>query len=203
MDIRFSNIIKNFFPKGKAWEFQSNFTSLINGMSDEFGRLYRDSTDFYNNFNIINSQELADVHALDYLIVKGLYDKSELQRIIVEYLNKDLSFKEIIEDFSNFTGINIMFLNLPLPLEFGTFEFGDEFGDATASEFMDLLIGFEDDVTCREWNKIRWLVEYLKPPYLRVRYDNKPIESVTDFDFGVIEFGESFGGELTSCEIIN
>ena len=201
MDLKFVQLLKSFFPKGKIWEFQTNFNNLINGISIEFSRIYEDATNFYNNFNIINSTALAGLHARDYLIIDNLYTNREAQRIIVQYLNKDLTFKEIIQDFADFIGINIIW-SLPQPLEFGVFQFGDEFG-STQSQIgnLYLTIGIDGIITCQEWNKINWLVNYLKPPYINVQVSDAPINSITPFTFGYSQFGDDFG-ELDQCQIL-
>jgi len=72
MDLKFVTLLKSFFPKGKIWEFQTNVNYLINGLSVEYGRAYNASKEFYNNFNIINSEVLASPHGKDYLIIEGL-----------------------------------------------------------------------------------------------------------------------------------
>ncbi len=203
MALKFKRILKGFLPVGKFWESQSEIDKIFDAESKEFKRHYDLSTKFYNDHNIVQSYELADIHAKDYLIVDGLYSKQELQRIIVEYLNKDLGFKEIILDFANFINVGIEFKAIPTSLEFGVFEFGDEFGDINSNGIMELLIEFDNDVTCLEYNKVVWLINYLKPPYLVILFSNEPVESVTNFEFGNIEFGDEFGGILTPCELIN
>lgn len=198
MDLKFTSIIKSFFPKGKIWQFQTNFNYLINGLSDEFGRIYNKSKAFYNNFNIINSQVFASEHGKDYLIINGLYTNAEIQRIIVQYLNKDFGFKEIIEDFANFIGTPIQW-GLITPLEFGVFQFGDEFGSQESQiANLFLTIGLNGDTTCQEYNKITWLVNYLKPPYISVTFSDTPITSITPFTFGYSQFGDEFG-KLAAC----
>lgn len=202
MALKFVTLIKSFFPKGKIWEFQENFNNLIDGISVEFSRAYDAATSFYNNFNIIQSELLAGLHGRDYLIIEGLYTNREVQRIIVEYLNKDFGFQEIIQDFADFIGVDIIW-SLPSPLEFGVFQFGDEFGDATSSQIGNLFltIGINGDITCQEWNKINWLVNYLKPPYINVEVSDAPINSIIPLTFGVSQFGDDFG-ELDQCQIL-
>lgn len=202
MALKFSIIIKSFFPKGKIWEFQKNFDNLIDGISKEFSRIYNSATAFYNSFNIIQSELLAGQHSRDHLIIEGLYTNRELQRIITLYLNKDFRFREVIEDFANFIGVNILW-SLPQPLEFGVFQFGDEFGDATSSEIANLFltIGVDEDISCRDWNKLNWLVNYLKPPYISIEISDSPINSITPFTFGLSQFGDDFG-ELDQCHIL-
>lgn len=199
MDLKFVSLIKSFFPTGKIWEFQKNINDLIDGISIEFGRLYDQATGFYNNFNIIKSEALAGLHGADYLIISGLYTNREIQRIIVEYLNKDFNFREIIEDFANFANIPITW-SLPPALEFGVFQFGDEFGAASIPVAnLYVTIGINGEITCQEWNKIAWLVYYLKPPYINVEITEPPINSITPFTFGFSQFGDDFG-ELDQCQ---
>ena len=200
---KFSELLKRLLPDGRAWDFQENFNDLIDGISDEFGRSHEQSTNFYNEFNIIDSSMLAFEHSLDYLITDKLYLNVERQRIIVEYLNKDYEFKDAIEDFANFINSPIEYLVFPTSIEFGVFEFGDEFGDPDAIGVMELLIQFDDNVNCEEYNKIKWLSEYLKPPYLKIIYSNPPVESTTPFEFNNIQFGDEFGGEIIPCTIIS
>jgi len=197
MDLKFVTLLKSFFPKGKIWEFQTNVNYLIDGLSVEYGRAYDASKEFYNNFNIINSEVLASPHGRDYLIIDGLYNDFEIQRIIVEYLNKDLGFKEIIEDFADFIDVPIVWGLIP-PLEFGVFQFGDEFGQSETVMELFLTIGLDGDATCQEYNKMKWLVEYLKPPYLSVTFSDQPINAIVPFTFGYSQFGDDFG-ELISC----
>lgn len=198
MDLKFVALIKTFVPKGKFWENQEKFNLLIDGISDEFSRAYNKSKKFYEEFNIISSEALAGEHSQDYLIIQGLYTNRELQRIIVEYLNKDLGLKAIIVDFANFLNVNLIWGTAITPLEFGVFEFADEFGDANASPVMELFIEFDNDITCQEYNKIVWLVSYLKPPYLKVTYTNKPVNAIVPFTFGYSQFSDEFG-ELIPC----
>lgn len=199
MDLKFVSILKSFFPVGKIWEFQENLNNLINGISVEFGRIYDEATIFYRDFNIIRSENLADLHGSDYLIIEGLYTNIEIQRIIVEYLNKDFGFREIIEDFADFTNIPIMW-SLPPSLEFGDFQFGDEFGQSIIPVAnLYITIGTDGEVSCQEWNKIAWLVYYLKPPYINVEITDPPINSILPFTFGLSQFGDDFG-ELDQCQ---
>lgn len=197
MDLKFVAILKSFFPKGKIWEFQTNFIYLINGISVEFGRAYDAAKEFYNNFNIISSEALAGNHGEDYLIKAGLYTNRELQRIIVEYLNKDLRYREIIQDFADFIGVDITWGLIP-PLEFGVFQFGDEFGASEEVMELFLIIGIDGDITCQEYNKLTWLVNYLKPPYLSVTFSDQPVNAIIPLTFGYSQFGDDFG-ELVPC----
>jgi hypothetical protein len=205
---KFVELFERLLPEGRAWEIQDNTRNLLNGISEEFGRSHDKATKFYRDFNLLNSSNLAFEHSQDYLITKSLYTNRERQKIIVDYIEGDeFEFKKAIEDFATFIGTPINYLPLPLPIEFGTFQFGDEFGDPNALGYMELLIEIElqSETDCLSWNKIRWLVEYLKPPYLKVYYSNKPVSALTPFEFGNIEFGDSaeFGGELIPCEIVN
>lgn len=201
MDLKFVSTIKSFLPIGKIWEYQTNFNYLINGLSDEMGRAHTQTTNFYNDYNIIESESLAYLHGMDYLIIEGLYTNREIQRIIVEYLNKDFDFKDVIQDFANFIGVGILW-SLPGALEFGVFQFGDEFG-STQSVIgnLYLTIGIDGEITCQQWNKINWLVQYLKPPYINVEVTPAPINSITPFTFGLSQFGDDFG-ELSQCQIL-
>jgi len=198
MDLKFINIMKSFFPKGRIWEFQKNFSDLIDGMSVEFGRSYDNTKAFYEDFNILDTSNLAVEHSKDYLIKQGLYTNNELQRIIVEYLNKDFNFKDIIEDFAIFIGSPITWEKAAPAIEFGIFEFGQEFGDADVSQTMQLVIKFPDDVTCSQYQKIVYLVGFLQPPYLEIFFTSPPAQTLIPFEFGVSVFGDEFGG-ITSC----
>ena len=201
MDVKFYKLLQSFMPKGRAWENNSELQKLLDGFSYEFGRVHKDIKSFYENFNIINSTDLAVEHSKDYLIVQGLYTNSELQRIIVEYLNKDFSIKEVIEDFANFSNIPIEYTLLPKPFIFGSSKFGDEFGYKN-STIMQIYIKFIGSPTCKEYNKIRWLAEFLKPPYLKVEYSSVPTIANDSFTFGKSRFGEKFVN-IIPCEIIN
>ncbi len=113
MDIKFVKVLKLFFPKGKIWIFQENFTYLIDGISIEFGRIYDKAKQFYEDFNIIESDALAVEHSQDYIIVQDAFTNAELQRIIVEYLNKDLKFEDIITDFASYIGMTLSYGAIP------------------------------------------------------------------------------------------
>lgn len=196
MGLKFITILESFFPKGQIWIFQTYFNYLIDGISKEFERAYNSAKEFYANFNIIESEELADIHAKDYLIDGELYSKSELQRIIVEYINKDLSFSEIIEDFANFIGFPIEWGVFGLPAQFGDFEFAETFGDLTNPEefqVMNLIIILDETIECLNFRKINFLVNYLKPPYLYISYINKPVASLDYIEFGRSTFPSEFG----------
>jgi len=196
MNTKFVSILQSFFPKGKAWEFQTNFGYLIDGTSEEFGRSYDTASQFYRDFDIVNSVNLASEHGSDYLIKPFLFTNSEIQRIIVEYLNKDMTFKQIIEDFAGFIGASVGW-DLPPYFEFGYSQFGDEFGaeSAVGNLYVVLDIG---NVTCQQYQKIRWLVEYLKPPYINVELSDPPLTSIVPLTFGYSQFGDDFG-EMAAC----
>lgn len=201
MDLKFVEVLKRFFPTGKVWEFQDNFNYLLGGLSLEFSRVYEKGKAFYSDFNIVGSETLATEHSGDYLIRQGLYSNLELQRIIVNYMNKDIEFRAAVQDFADFLGVPITWGNIPTPIQFGeTFEFPSEFGDGDFSEVMELLIEFGDGATCEGYRKIRWLVLFLKPPYLRVTFSSEPIVSIEPIEFGEFQFGGEFG-ELIPCEL--
>ena len=168
MDVKFVKVLKEFFPKGLIWKFQTNFTYLIDGISIEFGRAYDSAKEFYNNFNIITSYILAVEHSKDYLITQDIFSNSELQRIIVEYLNKDLSFNEIILDFANFVGSSISFGALPESFIVGSNTAGNALGDAAYTNTrMVLYVVFSSIETPEDQEnilKIKELIAYLKPP---------------------------------------
>ena len=202
MGLKFSELLKSFFPIGKIWEFQTNFNYLLDGISKEFERSYNSAKEFYINFNIINSEKLAYLHAKDYLLDGTIYTSLELQRIIVEYINKDLSFKEIIEDFANFINSPVVFAVNGTPVQFGEFEFEETFGDENVPsglEVMNLVIVLDVDIVCQEFRKINFLVNYLKPPYLLVSYINRPPLSTNFIEFGRSEFTSEFG-EVIQCK---
>jgi len=198
MAIKFYDIISSFLPQGKAWELQSNTKKLLNGSSEEFNREYETSKDFYNNFNIIQSDKLAYNHGIDYLIKTEIFTNAEIQRIIVEYLNKDYEYNTIIEDFASFIGESISFVSLPTSLEFGEMNVGDEFGDPSLNRYMEILIKFSETISCQNYKKIEWLALFLKPPYVNVIFENKPLNSITPFTLGYAQFGDELG-ELQSC----
>lgn len=202
MGLEYRKLIKSFFPKGKIWDTQQNLDYLIDGVSKETERVHVKGTNFYNEFNIIQSSMYAQEHSLDYLIVQGLYSNIELQRIITFYLNKDYEFKESIEDFANFINSPIEYLEPPLPFTFGSSKFGDFFGSETTLGYMQLFIKFQNDVTCIEYNKIKWLIDFLKPPYLEVIYSDIPVISFTEFTFSKSSFGDRFK-ETIPCVLIS
>lgn len=189
MDLRFSEIIKSFLPVGKIWEQQENTTNLINGMSDEFGRLYTDAVSFYNNFNIVKSYELASEHGNDYLIKSGLFTGIEIQRIIVQYLNKDMDFKEIIQDFADFINASVTW-GVPQYFEIGFSQCGDELGGEGSPAILFVILD-ASNVTCSQYRKIKWLVEYLKPPYLHVLMSDPPLTGSIPFEIGYSQCGDS------------
>ncbi len=176
MDVKFVKVLKQFFPKGKIWEFQENFTYLIDGISIEFGRFYDKAKQFYEDFNIIESDALAVEHSKDYLIKQDLFTNDELQRVIVAYLNKDLKFEEIITDFAAYVGMSLTYGTVPESFIVGSSTAGNALGDADFTNInMVLFISFESIDTPEHQDsivKIKWLVEYLKPPYIEVIYND-------------------------------
>lgn len=176
MDIRFVEIIKSFFPKGKIWEFQQNFIYLINGMSVEFGRMYDTAKALYQNINIITSTVYATTHSKDYLIEQNLFTDTELQRIIVEYLNKGLGFKATISDFATFINMTLSFGAVPDSFIVGSNTAGNALGDAGFTNTnMILYVVFSTIETPEDQEniiKIKWLIEYIKPPYIEVIYND-------------------------------
>lgn len=175
MDIRFVEVLKRFFPKGKFWDFQEKFLYLIDGISVEFGRAYESAKTFYDNFNIISSSNLAVEHSQDYLIIQDLFTDDELQRIIVEYLNKDLKFAQIIEDFATYVGMILTFGSLPSSFIVGRNTAGNPLGDIDFTNTnMVLYVEFNSIETPEDQEniiKIKWLIDYLKPPYIEVVYN--------------------------------
>jgi len=202
MALKFKRILKSFLPKGKFWEDQKEIDIILDSEAKEFKRHYDLSTKFYNEYNIVQSYALADIHAKDYLIVEDLYTNQELQRIIVKYLNQDLGFKEIMLDFSEFINVPIFFGNPHQPFIFGQSKFGDKFGDKNNPGIMELLIKFESSVTCLEYNKIVWLAKYLAPPYLELTFSAIPLNNDVKFTFGSSKFGDKFR-DIEVCELIN
>lgn len=201
MDLKFVEILKGFLPKGKAWENQENTFKIFEAVSDEFSLIHAKGASFYKNYNLVQDESLATEYSNDYLIYQGLYSNLELQRIIVEYINRGYEFKDAVEDFSEFIGVPINWTFLPYPMEFGDMQFGDEFGDASVSRVMELLIEFEEDVTCADFNKIKALVQYLQPPYLSVQYTNTPTDDIVALEFGEMQFGDEMG-ELITCSLV-
>lgn len=172
MDLKFSTLLNSFFPKGKFWERQEEIKKVVNGTSDEFSRIYTKSKEFYNNFNIIETDVLASVHAQDYLISKNVYTSRELQRIIVNYLNKDNKLKEVIVDFANFIGTPIEFGSIPYPFMVGRSTTGNPLGDPNyTNPRMVIYVKFLDVNDVNNIRKVKDLVAYLKPPYLEVIYN--------------------------------
>tara|TARA_R110001606_G_scaffold2504_4_gene10963 strand:+ start:2156 stop:2767 length:612 start_codon:yes stop_codon:yes gene_type:complete len=202
MDLKFKELLQSYIPKGKAWEENHNFDKILGGFSGEFSRVYSKIKTFYDNFNIIKSNSYAVSHSSDYLIVQGLYNNPALQHIIIEYLNKDYDFIEALEDFASFINVTIKFLNLPTPFEVGFSQVGDELGDPTASSAMNLFIRFDDiNLSCDDYNRVRWLAEYLKPPYLNILYANQPTNKISPFEVGFSQVGDELGG-IETCTII-
>lgn len=172
MDLKFINILTNFLPKGKFWEDQPYVNKIIAGVSNEYSIVYEKAKYFYTTFNIIKSQELATVHSQDYLITQGLYNKAELQRIIVKYLNKDYDLKFIIEDFADFIGTGIEFGSVASPFIVGRNTIGNSLGDPTYNNTrMMLYVKFLNGNDVVNIRKVKDLIKYLKPPYLQVIYN--------------------------------
>lgn len=198
MDLKFSTLLNNFFPKGKFWEMQENITKVIDGTSDEFNRIYQKSKTFYQDFNIIESFELADKHAEDYLISKNIYTNAELQRIIVDYLNKDETLKEVIMDFANFINTPIEFGAITNPFMAGRSTAGNALGDPLYNNArMILYIKFLDINDVNNIRKIKDLVAYLKPPYLNVIYNTTNDVQNIPFITGRNTTGNPLGQILT------
>jgi len=193
MVIKFVDLFTRLFPKGKAWdENQINITYLKNGLSDEFGRIYDKITAFYQNFNLLNSYELSNFHALDYLLNVNIFNKRELQHIIVEYIYGNYEFRDLIEDFANFIGINLTYLKPTPAFKFGRSKFGDKFGIDGVEPNMQIFIEFDVDATCDHYRKIVYLVMFFKPPYLQVDFSAQPLSSYDVFKFGKSKFGTQF-----------
>lgn len=172
MGLKFINLIKSFFPVGKIWEFQTNFQYLIDGASIEFSRAYEKAKKFYEDFNLIQSFNLAREHSLDYFITQSLYTNPELQRIIVDYINKNIQLKEVIEDFASFIGTPIEFGAIINAFIVGRSTTGNALGDPLFNNTrMVLYIKFLDVNDVNNIRKIKDLVAYLKPPYLQVVYN--------------------------------
>lgn len=202
MELRFEELIKRNLPTGKAWEYQDNFNHLIGGSAVEFGRLYEDVKAFHTQFNIVESYRLATNHGEDYLLDTELFTRRELQRIIVKYIHQNYSLEKMIRDFGNFIGVPIDFDRPPPPFEFGVSRFGEEFGDPEAkrssSIYLEIHLGAE--VTCLQYRKLVWLINYFKPPYLYVMISNKPDDAIRFFQFGVSTFNQGFG-DIIPCEV--
>ncbi len=188
MDIKFVKVLQLFFPKGKIWIFQENFTYLIDGISIEFGRIYDKAKQFYQDFNIIESDAFAVEHSNDYLITQGIYTDAELQRIIVEYLNKDLNFESIINDFASYVGMNLTYGSLPESFIVGSNTAGNALGDtAFDNTNMVLYVVFNDIDTQQDQEniiKIKDLIDYLKPPYIGVLYNDT--DTFIEYTFEVL-----------------
>lgn len=194
MAVKFESILKSFFPKGIIWDFQDNFKKLIEGISIEFNRAYLSSKAFYDDFNIIESENLASVHALDYLLNMNLYSKVENQHIIVEYLNKDLSFEEILNDWADFIGIVIEFGQVFQPFIIGRSTTGNALGDPLFNNHrMVLYIRFISGFDEQDISKYKWLLEYLKPPYLQLVYSQVGAVENTPFYVGRNTTGNPLG----------
>lgn len=198
MDLKFATLLNSFLPKGKFWEMQNNISKITEGISDEFSRVYMDSKNFYNNFNIIESFTLANEHSKDYLITENIYTNPELQRIIVNYLNKDNKLKEVIEDFASFINTPIEFGAVPSPFIVGRNTTGNALGDPLFNNpRMVLYIKFLDVNDVNNIKKIKNLVKYLMPPYLQVIYNTtNDIENIP-FIVGRNTTGNPLGQILT------
>ena len=194
MELKFVDIIKRFFPKGQIWIFQTYFNYLIDGISVEFSRLYDKAKQSYDDINIIDSSVLAVEHSKDYLLTQGLYTRAEIQRIIVEYLNKDFDIKEVIEDFANFIGTNIEFGTVVNPFMIGRSTIGNRLGDPLINNTRAILyIKFLDVDDVSNIAKVKDLVAYLNPPYLQVVYNDTNTNINTPFIIGRNTTGNPLG----------
>jgi len=203
MDLKFSNLIKGFFPVGRFWEMQENFTYLTNGLSDEFSRAYNKILLFHEQFNIVNSFELANEHGSDYLLRRCQFTKPEIQRIITHYVHgTNYKFKEAIEDFADFIGAEIIFLNPNTYSGFGVIQFGEEFGSyEPTAQNCQLFIQFGENVSCSQYGKIECLIKYLIPPYLQLTMSDRPNAGFKLFRVGTSKMKDKLG-ETIPCGVI-
>ncbi len=194
MAVKFQSLLRSFLPKGLIWDIGDNFKKLLEGMSYEFERLYTRAKTFYYDFNIIQSEKLADVHAHDYLIISGLYSKHEIQRIIVEYLNKEYNFEEVINDWALFLGITIEFGTVYQPFMVGRSTTGNALGDPLINNYRMLLyIKFIDGHDEMSVAKFKWLLAYLKPPYIEILYSQTTALNNIPFYIGRNTTGNPLG----------
>ena len=194
MAVKFENILKSFFPKGIIWIFQDSFKKLIKGMSIELNRAYVSATQFYDDFNIIESEALAHKHAADYLLNLSIYSNNQHQKIIVDYLNKDLNYVEILQNWADFLGVVIEFGTLPPSFIVGRSTTGNALGDPSVNNhrmtiYIKYISGFENNNDI----KFEWLLEYFKPPYIYIIFSKIDINSDTPFYIGRNTTGNPLG----------
>lgn len=192
MDVRFYNVISRFFPKGKAWELTGNFDNLVKGLSVEFGRAYNQIKTINSQIEITKSSALAIEHGRDYIIDTELFDADEIQRIIVNYINKEVEFKDVISDFADYIGYPVVWFSDIDEIEF-TFEFTAVFGDESTALPMILKVEFDPNIQCKQYNQLIFLIEYLKPPYIQIEYIGVPNLGLTPFEIGLSEVGSPLG----------
>lgn len=200
MALKFEELLTRHFPKGKIWSYPSpNLTAIKKGLAIEFNRIYEAITDFYNDFNILNSSNLAKLHAKDYFLDETIFTNDELQHIIVEYIYGSYTLKDLVIDFANFIGEPLEYIDTEPDIGFGVFEFGNEitgqFGDYRELGLMVIKLSLPLDISCDNYAKIKYIVDFFKPPYLRVLFENEPYCPINpeDFIFNTSLFGDRFG----------
>ena len=155
-------------------------------------------TTFYNEFNLIESSSLAVDHSKDYLIKQGLFTNVELQRIIVQYLNQDYGLQSIIEDFATFIGCDLEFSGVPNPFIVGRSTIGNYLGDPLINNTRCILyVKFNDINDVGNITKMKELISYIKPPYLRVIYNTTSDVTNIPFIIGRNTTGNPLGQILT------
>ncbi|MDA0778784.1 MAG: hypothetical protein O3C19_06960 [Bacteroidetes bacterium] len=194
MVLKFTKLLTDLFPKGKAWdENQDNIAKLKNGMSDEFGRIHTEANVFYKDFDLLNNDSLALTHGKDYRLDIELLNNREVQHIITEYIYSDIEFKDLIEDFAIFIGATITLIKPAPPIEF-TFVFPVEFGDPTVEPNMQIFISVDASTTCEQYKKIVYITNFFKPPHIQVDFSSGAASGVTPMIFSENnQFPMSFG----------
>ena len=149
MAIKFIKIIDDLLPKGKIWENQPTFNKIKNGLSKEVNRVYESITTFKEDFNIINSSNLATEHAKDYKLNTNDLSSQDKQYIINNYIYKDINFQDLILDFCNYLNVPVTAIKPPAPPQIGLTSLSYKLGylDASGSQFAIVF-----DITNNEYD---------------------------------------------------
>lgn len=202
MDLKFVNLLCDFLPKGKIWENpQGNILKLKHGISDELGRVYLQITEFYADFNILNRSNLANTHALDYGLDAHSFTDQEMQHIIVEYIHKNYTLQQIIEDFSALIGASVEFYAPPKQhSRIGGIKTSFKLYGGEKNMVVWLQYAFNPSTTCIQYQKINYLANFFKPPYVKLTQEGAAPIAIKDFFAGKSRVGSRLGG-VETCAI--
>ena len=180
MAIKFVKIIDDLLPKGKIWENQPTFNKIKNGLSKEVNRVYESITTFKQDFNIINSTNLATEHAKDYKLNTNDLSSQDKQYIINNYIYKDINFQDLILDFCNYLNVTVTAIKPPAPPQVGVTRLSYKLGylGATGSQFA-IVFNITNNVSCEDYKKVLFISDYFKPPHVEVLFTLPPTQQIT------------------------